>query len=315
MHQYLLTFCLIGRPCSSEDPDLRTARKTSGPNGRGASGAKGCGGTQKAKKGSPGTSDESGSESGAYTEIDLSSNAIRMFTGAGEIESLAQVKETAAVAAANAQLQARRVQETNTGKLVTAVEALSAAVVSRQSLDEEAAGRARLADAREAKKAKIADLKGMLEYAPSEQKTMELRAAIMAAYEQPDSYFLAKPISAATPPGAGAALRTSASTPPAAATRASTAGVGGSPAPMSSSPAAATPVSAAGVASSRTPVSSSPATATPTSSAAVVAPVALGATQSATRPALPGFTGARKRGGVGARAARPVASAAGHVRI
>ncbi|CAN0334663.1 unnamed protein product, partial [Ectocarpus sp. 4 AP-2014] len=275
MHQYLLTFCLIGRPCSSEDPDLRTARKTSGPKGRGASGAKGRGGKQNAKKGSPGTSDESGSEaSGAYTEVDLSSNAIRMFTGAGEIQSRAQVKkETAAVAAANAQLQARRVQETNTGKLVTAVEALSAAVVSRQSLDEEAAGRARLADAREAKKAKIADLKGILEYAPSEQKKMELRAAIMAAYEQPDSYFLAKPISAATPPGAGAALRTSASTPPAAATLASTAGVGGSPAPMSFLPAAATPVSAAGVASSPTPVSSSPATATPTSSAAVVAPV------------------------------------------
>ncbi|CAB1110555.1 unnamed protein product [Ectocarpus sp. CCAP 1310/34] len=91
MHQYLLTFCLIGRPCSSEDPDLRTARKTSGAKGRGASGAKGRGGKQKAKKGSPGTSDESGSEaSGAYTEVDLSSNAIRMFTGAGEIQSQAQ---------------------------------------------------------------------------------------------------------------------------------------------------------------------------------------------------------------------------------
>ncbi|CAN0559262.1 unnamed protein product [Ectocarpus sp. 12 AP-2014] len=106
MHQYLLTFCLIERPCSSEDPDLRTARKTSGPKGRGASGAKGRGGKQKREKGSPGTCDESGSEaSGAYTNIDLSSNAIRMFTGAGEIQSRAQVKkETAAVAAANAQL-------------------------------------------------------------------------------------------------------------------------------------------------------------------------------------------------------------------
>ncbi|CAB1104294.1 unnamed protein product [Ectocarpus sp. CCAP 1310/34] len=50
MHQYLLTLCLIGRPCSSEDPDLRTARKISGPKVRGASGAKGRGGKQKAKK-------------------------------------------------------------------------------------------------------------------------------------------------------------------------------------------------------------------------------------------------------------------------
>ncbi|CAN0036593.1 unnamed protein product, partial [Ectocarpus sp. 8 AP-2014] len=183
IHPYLLTFCVIGRPSSSEDPDLRTARKTSGPKGRGASGLKGRGGTPKAKKGSPTTSDESGSEaSGAYCEVDLSSSAIRMFAGAGEVQSRAQVKkETAAVAAANAQLQARRVQETNTGKLVTAVEALSAAVVSRQTLDEEAAARARLADARDAKRAKIADLRGMLEYAHSEPKKMALRAAISAA--------------------------------------------------------------------------------------------------------------------------------------
>ncbi|CAN0372970.1 unnamed protein product [Pylaiella littoralis] len=34
MHQYLMIFCLIGRPSSSEDPDLATARKTSGPPGR-----------------------------------------------------------------------------------------------------------------------------------------------------------------------------------------------------------------------------------------------------------------------------------------
>ncbi|CAB1117478.1 unnamed protein product [Ectocarpus sp. CCAP 1310/34] len=150
MHPYLLTCCLVGRPSSSEDPDLRTARKTSGPKGRG--------GKQKAKKGSPSTSDGSGSEtSGAYTEVDLSSSAIRMFAGGGEIQSRAQVKkEHAAVAAANAQEQAeqaRRVQQAHTGKLVTAVEALSAAVVSRQALDEEAAHRARWDYARLANKA------------------------------------------------------------------------------------------------------------------------------------------------------------------
>ncbi|CAN0381762.1 unnamed protein product [Ectocarpus fasciculatus] len=237
-----------------------------------------------------------------------------MFAGAGEVQSRAQVKkETAAVAAANAQMQARRVQETNTGKLVTAVEALAAAVVSRQTLDEEAASRARLADARDAKRARIADLRGMLEYAQSEPKKMELRAAISAAYEKADSEYLAKPISAATPPAAGAALGTTASTSPAAATLASTAGVGGSPALMSSSPAGTTPACAAGVADSPTSVSS-PTTATPTSSAAIDAPVMLGTTKSATRSVLPGFVGGRKRGG-GAGAARPVASAAGHVTI
>ncbi|CAN0317060.1 unnamed protein product, partial [Ectocarpus sp. 6 AP-2014] len=154
MHPYLLTDCLIGRPSSSEDPDLRTARKTSGPKGRG--------GKQESKRGSPGTSDESGSEtSGAYTDVDLSSNATRMFAGAGESQSRAQVKkEHAAVAAANAQEQARRVQQTHTGKLVTAVEALSAAVVSRQALDEEASQRSRWDYARLAKKAKIDDLRG-----------------------------------------------------------------------------------------------------------------------------------------------------------
>ncbi|CAN0353724.1 unnamed protein product, partial [Ectocarpus sp. 6 AP-2014] len=155
MHPYLLTYCLIGRPSGSEDPDLRrTARKTSGPKSRE--------GKQKSKRGSPGSSDESGSEtSGAYTDVDLSLNAIRMFAGAGESQSRAQVKkEHAAVAAANAQEQARRVQQTHTGKLVTAVEALSAAVVSRQALDEEAAERSRWDYARVAKKAKIDEWKG-----------------------------------------------------------------------------------------------------------------------------------------------------------
>ncbi|CAN0300515.1 unnamed protein product, partial [Ectocarpus sp. 13 AM-2016] len=174
MHPYLLTYCLIGRPSSSEDPDLRTARKTSGPKGRG--------GKQKAKKGSPSTSDGSGSEtSGAYTEVDLSSSAIRMFAGAGETQSRAQVKkEHAAVAAANAQEQARRVQQAHTGKLVTAVEALSAAVVSRQALDEEAAYRARWDYARLAKKAKIDDLRGKLEFTLEGPRAMALRTSISA---------------------------------------------------------------------------------------------------------------------------------------
>ena len=62
VHPFLLTYCLIGRPSSSEDPDLKAARKTSGPKGRK--------GKQKAKQGSPSTSEDSGSESSdAYTEV------------------------------------------------------------------------------------------------------------------------------------------------------------------------------------------------------------------------------------------------------
>ncbi|CAM9682684.1 unnamed protein product [Ascophyllum nodosum] len=96
IHPFLLTYCLLGRPSSSEDTDLKTAWKTSGPKGRK--------GKLKSKQGSLNTSEESGPEAhGAYTEVDLSSSAIRMFTGAGESQSRAQVqKETAAVAAANA---------------------------------------------------------------------------------------------------------------------------------------------------------------------------------------------------------------------
>ncbi|CAN0125262.1 unnamed protein product [Ascophyllum nodosum] len=73
MHSFLLTYCLIGRRSSSENPDLKTARKTSDPKGRK--------GKRKAKQGSPNTSEDSGSEaSGAVTEVDLSSSAIRMST-------------------------------------------------------------------------------------------------------------------------------------------------------------------------------------------------------------------------------------------
>ncbi|CAM9200827.1 unnamed protein product [Ascophyllum nodosum] len=89
IHPFLLTYCLIGRPSSSEDPDLKTARKTSGPKGRK--------GKLKSKQGSLNTSEKSGPKAhGAYTEVDLSSSAIRMFTGAGDSQSRVQVKETPA---------------------------------------------------------------------------------------------------------------------------------------------------------------------------------------------------------------------------
>ena len=91
-------------------------------------------------------------------------------------------KETAALAAANAQAQAGRIQATSLGKLVAAVEALSAAVVFRQTLDQEAAARARMADARESKKRKIEDLKGQLEFAEPGREEMELHAANRIAY-------------------------------------------------------------------------------------------------------------------------------------
>ena len=84
IHPLLLTYCFMGRPSSSEDTDLKTARKTSGPKGRK--------GKLKSKQGSLNTSEESGPEAhGAYTEVDLSSSAIRMFTGAGESQSRTQV--------------------------------------------------------------------------------------------------------------------------------------------------------------------------------------------------------------------------------
>ncbi|CAB1104403.1 unnamed protein product [Ectocarpus sp. CCAP 1310/34] len=293
MHPYLLTYCLIGRPSSSEDPDLRTARKTSGPKGRG--------GKQKVKNGSPSTSDGSGSEtSGAYTDVDLSSSAIRMFAGAGEVQSRAQVKkEHAAVAAANAQEQAPRVQQAHTGKLVTAVEALSAAVVSRQALDEEAAHRARWDYARLAKQAKIDDLRGKLEFTLEGPKAMALRASISALYDMDDADFMPKPISAPTPPAAGGAPSTSASASvsSAAPPPATTPEVTALPASITTSPAASTPASAAGLVTLPTSVSSSPDTPTPTSSVRDAAPIVLGATRARTRAnGLPGFTGARKRG-------------------
>ena len=164
IHPFLLTYCLIGRPSSSEDPDLKTARKTSGPKGRK--------GKLKSKQGSLNTSEKSGPKAhGAYTEVDLSSSAIRMFTGAGDSRSRVQVKETPAVAAANAQAQARRIQETNSGKLIAGVEALSAAVVSRQALDQEAAARVGI-------KRKIDDLRGQLEFTEPGKEEMELRARL-----------------------------------------------------------------------------------------------------------------------------------------
>ena len=188
------------------------------------------------------TSEDSGSEaSGAYTEVDLSSSVIRRFTGPGDSQSRAQVqKETAAIATANAQAQARRIQETNSGKLVAAIEALSAAVVSWQALNQEAAARARMADARESNKRRIEDLRGQLEFAEPGKEEMELRAAIRIAHQMPDSQFLVY-TSAATTSAKIAAPTTSVSKSSAAATRASAAGVAAPATSVSTSSAAVRP--------------------------------------------------------------------------
>ena len=120
------------------------------------------------------------------------------------------------------QTQARRIQEINSGKLMAAVEALSAAVVSRQALDQEATASAR-------KKRKIDDLRGQLEFAEPGKEEMELRAAIRIAYKMLVSHFL---------------LYTSTVTTPA--------GVAAPSTPVSESSSTAMPTSTAGVAASTT---------------------------------------------------------------
>ncbi|CAN0147105.1 unnamed protein product, partial [Hapterophycus canaliculatus] len=154
IHQYLLIYCFIGRPSSSQDQDLRTARKTSGPSER-----------PRKRKGGPSTSKK---ESVAAAQVqgpagNLDSTAIRMFAGAGEAQSRAQVqKEQAAVIAASAQETSRQAQMAHSGKLVKAVEVLSAVVAARQELDVESAGREREAAARARKDNAIKNLRGEL---------------------------------------------------------------------------------------------------------------------------------------------------------
>ncbi|CAN0124954.1 unnamed protein product, partial [Hapterophycus canaliculatus] len=86
-----------------------------------------------------------------------------MFAGAGEAQSRAQVqKEQAAVVSSSSQATAREAQKVHSGKLVKAVEALSAAVVARQGLDVEAAARECEAAARKRKESAITNLRGEL---------------------------------------------------------------------------------------------------------------------------------------------------------
>ena len=170
---------------------------------------------------------------------------------------------------------------------MAAVEALSAAVVSRQALDQEAAASAR-------KKRKIDDLRGQLEFAEPGKEEMELRAAIRIAYKMPDSHFLVYTSTVTTP-----------------------AGVAAPSTPVSESSSTATPTSNAGVAAPTPSVSASSAPVRPAFSGlpgfkATRESVARGVgTGGAARS---GGGGAVGNGG-GAGAAGHVASAVGNVRI
>ncbi|CAN0260680.1 unnamed protein product, partial [Scytosiphon promiscuus] len=188
IHQYLLIYCFIGRPSSSQDQDLRTARKTSGPSDRPI---------PKKRKGGPSASGKGGKGRDGVVLVEapagnLASTAIRMFTGAGQAQSRAQVqKEQAAVAAASAQETARQAQTTHSGKLVKAVEALSAAVAAKQALDIQAAGRACEAAARDRKDSAIKNLKGELEFSdPASPRYAELRNEIRALFSKPVTDFM-----------------------------------------------------------------------------------------------------------------------------
>ena len=124
MHQFILIFCLIGRPNDSEDIDLETSRKKSGPRGRPA----------KRKAPSPDhddSVDELKPEDGSGGL--LTSTAIRMFAGAGEPQSRAQVKGDIAMVAQ------RSAHMSNHSKIAGAVENLAAIVGRREVLDKAAA--------------------------------------------------------------------------------------------------------------------------------------------------------------------------------
>ena len=211
IHEFLLIYCLIGRPSTSEDSDLRTARKTSGPPKR----------KEKRKSGSFSSTEDSETVAGsAGPGGNLDSSAIRTFTGAGEGQSRAQVKkEIAAVGKNVAQERHRQKRLAYAEKLVDAVLTLSEAVAAKQRLEAEAAVRGCEVAAQARKNAEIANLRGKMEFAhPSSPQYMELRSAILAVYQQPVSDFMAATASAATTPtsGSGAAPpATSAVTSPA----------------------------------------------------------------------------------------------------
>ncbi|CAN0319713.1 unnamed protein product [Pylaiella littoralis] len=92
-----------------------------------------------------------------------------------------------------------------TEKLVGAVQTLSDAVVAKQRLDEEAAGRAREMAAEQRRATKIKNLKGEYELSdPESAEYFALRAALRFTFRQPLTDFLDNPASAATTPASGA---------------------------------------------------------------------------------------------------------------
>ncbi|CAM9263997.1 unnamed protein product, partial [Pylaiella littoralis] len=195
MSPYLITYCLIGRPSDSEDPDLRTARVTSGPRNRLGKRKAGL----RATTSSGSSNEESETDSGEVgTGGNLDSTAIRTFAGAGEAQSRAKVKkETAAVHANVAQEKFRQQRMGQTEKLVGAVQTLSDAVVAKQRLDEEAAGRAREMAAEQRRATKIKNLKGEYELSdPESAEYFALRAALRFTFRQPLTDFLDNPASA-----------------------------------------------------------------------------------------------------------------------
>lgn len=195
LHEYLLIYCIIGRPSDSEDPDLKTARKTSGPPNRGG----------KRRSTGASSSDTDGDLDSTGSLGNLDSTAIRTFAGAGEIQSRSAVKRERAAIALNAQQEVFRQKRLNhSEKMLKAVEALTANSALRNQREEEAAAR-RLqreeeAAARNRKLAKIEDLKGQLGFLPENSpQYMAVRAAIVALYQTPDCAFIQPVASSATP--------------------------------------------------------------------------------------------------------------------
>ncbi|CAN0450642.1 unnamed protein product [Pylaiella littoralis] len=211
MHQYLMIFCLIGRPSSSEDPDLATARKTSGPPGRERTPRKQTTRGGKRKAGAGSSSSSSSSEdiisysSGAGSNGNLDSTAIRTYAGAGEAQSRAQVKKESAAVAKNVASEAYRQKRlAQTSQLAQAVVSLSESVAAKCTLDEEAAVRAREVAARVRKDQAIRDLQGRMALEEADSPLLlELRAALRLT-----AFMDATALPAATPASApGAASR------------------------------------------------------------------------------------------------------------
>lgn len=119
------------------------------------------------------------------------------------------------MAAASAQAAQRQTQMTHSGKLVKAVEALSAAVSAKAELDIQADARAREAAARERRDSAITSLRGELEFSdPMSPRYAQLRDEIRVMFATPVSNFMDAPVSAAAGRAAAAGAPSStASTP------------------------------------------------------------------------------------------------------